>query len=148
MEKEEEAWPFPTCLLSRWNAGTFAFCFPPPVSGGMMPEPFLPLPSAPALSTGLPHNRLSSQTTSPRPSLPSAAGLACTSWSLVSFLFATELQGRFVPSGRWAVRFAVTFMASSELVKLRILMFNLPPMDYFFVLYLCYVALQVGGRKG
>ncbi|GAX80188.1 hypothetical protein CEUSTIGMA_g7626.t1 [Chlamydomonas eustigma] len=83
----------------------------------------------------------SSDQEGPAPHEFAAAGLAFCSWSLLSVLLIFEAQQKYVPLGRWFVRFAVVLQASSEVVKLKML---IPIMveDYFFYLYLVYVALQ------
>jgi hypothetical protein len=48
-----------------------------------------------------------------------AAGLAFCSWTLLSVLLIFEAQQKYVPLGRWFVRFAVVLQASSEVVKLK-----------------------------
>ena len=73
---------------------------------------------------------------------PAAAALACISWALLSALLGLEVDGRFLPSGRWLVRFAVTLATSAELCKLRLLISIMSP-GYFFYLYLLYVGLLV-----
>ncbi|GAX80189.1 hypothetical protein CEUSTIGMA_g7627.t1 [Chlamydomonas eustigma] len=78
----------------------------------------------------------------PAPHEYAAVALAIFSWSALAGLLGMELQGNYVPKARKAVRFAVTLMTSSELVKLRILVGLEPNQDYFLYLYLSYVGLQ------
>jgi len=75
-------------------------------------------------------------------SCPSAAGLACISWSLLTVLLGLEVQGRYLLAGRWAVRFSIVLNTSAELAKLRVLLGIMEP-GYFFYLYLSYVSLQL-----
>ena len=77
----------------------------------------------------------------PSPSLP-AAGLAFISWTLLVVLLTLEVQGRYLPLGRWTVRFSIVLNTSAELAKLRLLLGIMEP-GYFFYLYLGYVFLQV-----
>ena len=71
--------------------------------------------------------------------------LSIISWSLLCVQLALERSGSYVTEGRWTSRFAVHFMASAEVVKLRMLVMSQPEsssLTYFDVLYYFYVALQ------
>ena len=77
--------------------------------------------------------------------------LSIVSWTLFAVQLAMERAGNYVVEGRWTTRFAVQFMASAEVVKLRMLVLSHEDsnLTYFDVLYYAYVVLQVllaGGR--
>ena len=83
---------------------------------------------------------------SPLPVLCAETVLACTTWLLLVMLLAAELQGRYVLELRTAcVRVTIVLVTSSELAKMRVLWRPTVEAgkDYFFYLYITYVAMQV-----
>ena len=68
--------------------------------------------------------------------------VATLSWTLLAVVHLVELR-RYSPGSSWTTRFAVTFITSAQLAKLHLVLQQHDRRNYFFVLFIVYVAVQV-----